>query len=82
MTYRELLQTLANRAAGYYQDYLQAKISALEDIPESEIQQETQQYKDAAESLEMKMSAVLATVKNVQGLDEIVGQEDIDNFLN
>ncbi len=82
MTYRELLQTLADRATAYHKDYLQSKISALEETREALIEEKAQQYKDAAENVEMKFSAVLATVKNVQGLDEKVPEEDINNFLN
>jgi DNA anti-recombination protein RmuC len=81
MIYKELLQTLADQATSNYKDYLQSKITSLEDIGNEFSQEKTQQYKDAAENLEKKFSAALATVKNGQGLNENVPQEEIDNFL-
>jgi thioredoxin-like negative regulator of GroEL len=81
MIYKELLQTLADQATANYKDYLQSKITSLEDVGNDFSHEKTQQYKDAAENLEKKFSAALATVKNGQGLDENVPEEEIDNFL-
>jgi hypothetical protein len=81
MTYKELLQTLADKASENYKDYLQSKIDALVNADDSLLPEKTQQYKDECERYEKKFSAALATVKNVQGLDESVAESDIDNFL-
>ncbi len=43
--------------------------------------EKTQQFKDESERFEKKFSAALATVKNEQGLDENVPEEDLNNFL-
>lgn len=81
MTYKELLQTLADTASKNYKDYLQSKIDSLIDAEDTLLPEKTQQYKDESERYEKKFSAALATVKNVQGLDEDVPEEDIDSFM-
>ncbi|MEJ5961497.1 hypothetical protein [Pedobacter immunditicola] len=81
MTYKELLQTLADKASGNYAAYLQSKIDTLINVHDTLLPEKTQQYKDESERYEMKFSAALATVKNVQGLDEVVPEEDINSFL-
>ena len=64
MTYKELLQSLADQASDNYKNYLQTKIAAQENTSDELLPQQTQQFKDAAEHLEKKFSAVLATVKS------------------
>jgi hypothetical protein len=81
MTYKELLQTLADQASTNYKDYLQSKIDAIENSSDQLLPERTQQYKDASERLEKKFSAALATVKNEQGLDDFVPEEEVANFL-
>lgn len=81
MTYQELLQMLADKASGNYRDYLQSKIDALMNAEDSLLPEKTQQYKDESERYEKKFSAALATVKNEQGLDEVVPEEDLNGFL-
>jgi len=81
MTYKELLQTLADKASKNYKDYLQSKIEALTNAEDTLLPEKTQQYKDESERYEMQFSAALATVKNVQGLDEDVPEDDINSFL-
>ncbi len=81
MTYKELLQNLADQASDNYKNYLQSKIAAQENTADELLPQKTQQFKDAAEHLEKKFSAVLATVKNGEGLDQDIPDEDINGFL-
>lgn len=81
MTYKDLLQNLADQASDNYKNYLQSKIAAQENSTDELLPQKTQQYKDAAEQFEKKFSAVLATVKNGEGLDQAVPEEDINGFL-
>jgi hypothetical protein len=81
MTYKDLLQNLADQATENYKNYLQSKIAAQEDTTDELLPQKTQQYKDATEQFEKKFSAVLATVKNGEELDQAVPDEDINDFL-
>ncbi|WP_432710529.1 hypothetical protein [Pedobacter sp.] len=81
MTYKDLLQNLADEASDNYKDYLQSKITAQENVDDELLPEKTQQYKDAAERLEKKFSAVLATVKNGVGLEQPVPVEDLNDFL-
>jgi len=81
MTYQELLQTLADKASKNYKDYLQSKIDVLINVEDTLLPEKTQQYKDESELYEKKFSAALATVKNEQGLNQDVPEEDLDSFL-
>lgn len=81
MTYKELLQTLADQASTNYEAYLQSKIDALVNVNDTLLPEKTQQYKDASEGFEKKFTAALATVKNEIGLNESVPEADVDNFL-
>jgi len=81
MTYKELLQTLADQASTNYEAYLQSKIDAVMDMNDTLLPEKTQQYKDAAEAFEKKFTAALATVKNEIGLNESVPEAEADNFL-
>lgn len=81
MTYKELLQTLADQASINYGAYLQSKIDAVMDVNDTLLPERTQQYKDASEVFEKKFSAALATVKNEIGLNESVPEADVNNFL-
>lgn len=81
MTYKELLQNLADQASENYKNYLQSKIAAQENITDELLPEKTQQYKDAAALLEKKFSAVLASVKSGEELDQAVPDEDINDFL-
>lgn len=82
MTYKELLQSLADRAALNYKDYLQSKIDALVNSSEEFLTEKTQQYKDVSADFEKKFIEVLAIVKNKQGPDEGVSEEEVKNFLH
>ncbi|MET3114464.1 hypothetical protein AAKU52_002198 [Pedobacter sp. CG_S7] len=81
MTYKELLQTLANQAAVNYKDYLQTKIEALVNLTDNLLPEKIQQYKDAAEGYEKNFITVLAIVKKEQSLDQSVTEEDVNSFL-
>jgi len=81
MTYIELLRMLAEKASKNYTDYLQSKIDALLNAEDTLLPEKTLQYKDESELYEKRFSTVLATVKNEQGLDEDVSEEDLNGFL-
>lgn len=81
MTYKELLQALADQAAVNYKDYLQTKIDALVNSTDSLLPEKTQQYKDAAQGYEKNFITVLAIVKKEQGLDQTVPEADVNSFL-
>lgn len=81
MTYKELLQQLADQASSSYKQYLQSKIQTQENAADELLPDQTQQYKDAYEGVEKKFSALLATSKKDEKLDEQVPDGDIENFL-
>ncbi|MBG6236499.1 putative coiled-coil protein SlyX [Pedobacter sp. CAN_A7] len=81
MTYKELLQNLADQASENYKNYLQSKIAAQENTTDELLPQKTQQFKDTAELLEKKFSAVLATVKSGEELNQAVPDESLNDFL-
>lgn len=81
MTYKELLQKLVDQSSENYRNYLQSKIDALTGAKDELLADKTQQYKDAAEYFEKKISAALAIVKNQEALNEIVPDEEVNNFL-
>jgi len=81
MTYKELLQSLADQATDNYKNYLESKIAAQQDADDELLPQKTQQFKDATEKIEKKFSAVLATVKGGEGLDQAIPDEDLNDFL-
>jgi len=74
MTYKEILNALAEKTADTYSTYLQSKISALSG--DEFLADKTEQYRAESERLEKKLVALLATVKNDNSLD----QEAPDNF--
>ena len=80
-TYKELLQTLADKSSENYTAYLQSKIGALIHTEDETLADKTQQYKDAAEYFEKKLVAAIAIVKNQEALNENVPEEDKNNFL-
>lgn len=81
MTYKELLQQLADQAVSNYTQYLQSKIDAQINTEDQLLPETTQHFKDTAEQHEKKFNAVLATVKDQQILDESVSEEDMNDFM-
>ena len=81
MTYEELLQSLADRAATNYTAYLQSKIDALINTEDNLLADKTSQYKDEYERMEKKFTAVLAMVKNDQSLDATVSEDIVDDAV-
>ncbi|PYF70039.1 hypothetical protein [Pedobacter nutrimenti] len=81
MTYKELLQTLADRASANYKNYLQAKIDTLVHPSDQVLPDKIQQFRDASEYYEKKFTAVMAMVKNDEGLDQAAPEEEINNAL-
>lgn len=81
MTYKELLEKLADEAVTNYRQYLQSKIDAQINTGEQLLPEKTQYYKDIAEYKEGKFNAVLATVKGEQILNEPVSGEEMDDFM-
>ncbi len=81
MTYQELLQSLADRAATNYTAYLQSKIDAVADAEDELLSDKTQQYKDEYERMEKKFTAVLAMVKNEQSLEDHVPEDVVNDAV-
>jgi hypothetical protein len=79
MTYKELLQSLADRAATNYTAYLQSKIDAVEDSEDTLLPEKTEQYRDSYTRMEKQFTAVLAMVKNKESLDNEAPEEVIDD---
>lgn len=82
MTYQELLQSLADRAATNYTAYLQSKIDVLTDASDEILPEKTVQYRDEYKRLEDKFTAVLAMVKNGTPLTDTAGEDVIDDTKN
>jgi hypothetical protein len=81
MTYKELLQTLADKSSANYKDYLQSKIDILLRPEDELLTDKVQQYKDASTHYEKKFSAVLAMARNEEELDRTVPEEEINAAL-
>jgi len=79
MTYQELLQTIADRAATNYTAYLQSKIDAVANADDALLPQKTEQYRDSYERMEKKFIAVLASVKSESLLAENAPEEVVDD---
>jgi hypothetical protein len=69
MTYKELLQTLADQAAQNYTAYLQSKIDVILNPSDELLADKTQQYRDGYERNEKQFITVLAMVKNDESLN-------------
>ena len=68
MTYKEVLNSLADQTADTYNSYLQSKISLLTS-PGDFSADKTDQYRSEYERLEKKLVALMATLKNEEGID-------------
>ena len=79
MTYQELLQSLADRAATNYTAYLQSKIDVLGNTSDPILPEKTTQYQDEYRRLEDKFTAVLAMVKNGTPLEDNATEDVIDD---
>ena len=79
MTYQELLQSLADRAATNYTAYLQSKIDALADTSDTSLPEKTTHYQDEYQRLEDKFTAVLAMVKNGTPVTDIATDDVIED---
>ena len=75
MTYKEILNSLANKTIETYSAYIQSKISALADH-EGSLAAQTEQHRSEYERLEKKLVALIALVKN----DDSINTEVPDNF--
>lgn len=69
MTYKEVLNSLANKTAETYNLYLQSKISAL-DAADDFHADKTEQHRAEYERLEKKLVALMATIKNEGSLSD------------
>ena len=75
MTYKEMLDSLAEKTAETYNAYLQAKISAT--VENDGISAEkAEQHRAEYERLEKKLVALIATIKN----DDSIHEQAPDNF--
>jgi DNA polymerase I-like protein with 3'-5' exonuclease and polymerase domains len=79
MTYKELLQSLADQASANYSAYLQSKIDAVEDTEDQLLPEKTGQYKDSYERMEKKFIAILSRVKNDGSLEADAPDEVVDD---
>lgn len=80
MTYKEVLNTLANQAAETYSLYLQSKIAALVENNGS-LADQIELHRSEYERLEKKLSAMLATVKNDESIDKEVPEGFYEDFI-
>lgn len=81
MTYKELLQTLADQSSANYRNYLQSKIDILLHPEDELLADKIQQYKDASTHFEKKFTAVLALAKNEDELDQTVPEQELNSAL-
>jgi hypothetical protein len=81
MTYKELLQTLADQAAQNYTAYLQSKIDVLLNPSDELLADQTEQYRDSYERNEEKFITVLAIVKSDNSLDSQAPEELSDDAV-
>jgi len=75
MTYKELLQSLADQASQNYSAYLQSKIDAVISPEDTLLADKTEQYRDGYDWNEKKFGAILAMVKNDQSLEDAAPED-------
>lgn len=80
MTYKEVLNSLADKTAETYNSYLQSKISAL-DGHDDFLADKVEQFRAEYDRLEKKLVALMATIKNENSLDEQVPADFYDEFI-
>jgi len=80
MTYKEILNTLADKTAATYTSYLQSKIAALSNSDEL-LADRTEQYRAESERLEKKLVALVATIKNDDSIDEQAPANFYEEFI-
>lgn len=78
MTYKELLQTLADQASQQYTAYLQSKIEVIQNPSDALLEAKIQQYQDGYERNEKRFGAILAMVRNGESLEN-TAPEEIDD---
>lgn len=79
MTYKEILNKLADKTAETYSAYLQSKISlAGEDDFAAD---KTELHRAEADRLEKKLVALLATIKNDNSLDQQAPEDFYEDFV-
>jgi hypothetical protein len=78
MTYKELLQALADQASQQYTAYLQSKIEVVQNPSDALLEAKIEQYHDSYTSNEKKFGAILAMVKNGESLDNTAPEESDD----
>jgi hypothetical protein len=75
MTYKELLQTLADQAAQNYTAYLQSKIDVVLNPSDELLADKTEQYRDSYSRNEKQFTTVLAMVKSDDSLNSEAPEE-------
>jgi len=80
MTYKEILNTLANKTVETYDLYLQSKIAGLIENDGS-IADQTELHRSEYDRLEKKLIAMLATVKNDESINEEVPEGFYEDFI-
>jgi len=68
MTYKEILNSLADKTVSTYKSYLEAKISALS-VTDEFLADKTEQHRAEYERLEKKLIALIATIKKDSSAD-------------
>ena len=80
MTYKEILNTLAEKTADTYNSYLQSKIASVSDENHF-LADQTEQYRAEYERLEKKLVALLATVKNDESVDNVAPEDFYEEYI-
>jgi predicted nucleic acid-binding Zn-ribbon protein len=80
MTYKDILDTLANTTAETYTLYLQSRIAALQENDGS-LADQIELHRSEYERLDKKLSALLATVKNDESLDKEAPEGFYEDFI-
>jgi hypothetical protein len=80
MTYKEVLNSLAEKTVGTYSTYLNSKIAALS-ASDDFLADKTEQYRAEYERLDKKLTALVATIKNDDSLDEAAPDNFEEEFI-
>jgi len=80
MTYKEILNALAEKTADTYNSYLQSKIQALTEN-DALLGDKTEAHRAEYERLEKKFVALVATIKNEDSLDSQAPDDYYEEFI-
>ncbi|RAJ33341.1 hypothetical protein [Pedobacter cryoconitis] len=80
MTYKEMLNSLAEKTAETYNSYLQAKISTTVE-GDGLSAEKAEQHRSEYERLEKKLVALIATIKNEESINEQAPDNFYEDFI-